>query len=200
MNPRRPRGSHRSYDPLSHLVFLRSQGEYVWDEQGRKYLDLICGYSACNLGHAHPRLTAAVCEQISEQTWAHGGQSQLRSRLEETLGSLWDQNTPPGRKPHRYSKVWLTVSGARAIEIAWKLAYAKRPGSTIGFYPDTSDSFILRTGTESVYGVGSSNNVVGKYGQLSSTNPLLTNQYNQSIESMVPCQKTSQRITCHGQN
>ena len=133
MNPRRPRGSHRSYDPLSHLVFLRSQGEYVWDEQGRKYLDLICGYSACNLGHAHPRLTAAVCEQISEQTWAHGGQSQLRSRLEETLGSLWDQNTPPGRKPHRYSKVWLTVSGARAIEIAWKLAYAKRPGSTIGF-------------------------------------------------------------------
>jgi 4-aminobutyrate aminotransferase-like enzyme len=29
--------------------------------------------------------------------------------------------------------VWLTVSGARAIEIAWKLAYAKRPGSTIGF-------------------------------------------------------------------
>lgn len=133
MNPRRPRGSHRSYDPLSHLVFLRSQGEYVWDDQGNKYLDLICGYSACNLGHAHPRLAAAVCEQITELTWAQGGQSDLRSRLEETLGSLWDQNAPATGNPHGRSKVWLTVSGARAIEIAWKLAYAKRPGSTIGF-------------------------------------------------------------------
>jgi len=133
MNPRRPRGSQRSYDPLSQLVFLRSQGEYVWDDQGKKYLDLICGYSACNLGHAHPGLAAAMCEQISELTWAHAGQSQLRSELEETLGSLWDQNASANMLPQGHSKVWLTVSGARAIEIAWKLAYAKRPGSTIGF-------------------------------------------------------------------
>jgi acetylornithine/succinyldiaminopimelate/putrescine aminotransferase len=122
MDMRRPRGSKRSYDPLSQLVFRQSQGEFVWDDQGRKYLDMICGYSACNLGHAHPKITAAISHQISELTWAHGGESHERRKLEETLGSLWDQQVGSNTKNTNASKVWLTVSGARGMEIAWKLA------------------------------------------------------------------------------
>ncbi|MFM8572181.1 MAG: aminotransferase class III-fold pyridoxal phosphate-dependent enzyme, partial [Pirellula sp.] len=68
MKPRRPLGSKRSYDPIGDLVFVRSQGEKVWDQQGNEYLDMICGYSACNLGHAHPRITAAACDQLAKLT------------------------------------------------------------------------------------------------------------------------------------
>ncbi|MFN5230277.1 MAG: aminotransferase class III-fold pyridoxal phosphate-dependent enzyme, partial [Planctomycetota bacterium] len=88
MDFRRPIGNKRSYDPLSQLVFSRSLGQFVWDDQGRKYLDLVCGYSACNLGHAHPKIISAINQQISELTWAHGGESLERRKLEETLGGL----------------------------------------------------------------------------------------------------------------
>lgn len=52
-------------------------------------------------------------------------------------------------------------------------------GCTIGFYPDTSDSFSVQGGVSSVYGTGLTNNAIGKYGQLSTSSPLLTNRYNQ---------------------
>ncbi|MFM8260645.1 MAG: aminotransferase class III-fold pyridoxal phosphate-dependent enzyme [Pirellula sp.] len=133
MDMRRPIGNKRSYDPLSHLVFSRSLGEFVWDDQGRKYMDLVCGYSACNLGHAHPKIISAINQQISELTWAHGGESHERRKLEETLGDLWDQHCGSKAKPIKPSKVWLTVSGARGIEIAWKLAHARSPGAVVRF-------------------------------------------------------------------
>jgi 4-aminobutyrate aminotransferase-like enzyme len=94
---------------------------------------MICGYSACNLGHAHPKITAAISHQISELTWAHGGESHERRKLEETLGSLWDQQVGSNTKNTNASKVWLTVSGARGMEIAWKLAQAKSPGAVVRF-------------------------------------------------------------------
>lgn len=133
MDMRRPIGNKRSYDPLSHLVFSRSLGEFVWDDQGRKYMDLVCGYSACNLGHAHPKIISAINQQISELTWAHGGESHERRKLEETLGELRDQHCGSKAKHIKPSKVWLTVSGARGIEIAWKLAHARSPGAVVRF-------------------------------------------------------------------
>lgn len=133
MKPRRANGSRRTYDPLSNLVFSKSQGEFVWDVQGNKYLDLICGYSACNLGHAHPKLTAAAIEQLSELTWAHGGESIQRQSLEETLARLWDEPHGLSLGASRHTKVWLTVSGARANEIAWKLAHENTPGPVVHF-------------------------------------------------------------------
>jgi 4-aminobutyrate aminotransferase-like enzyme len=126
-------GSKRSYDPIGDLVFVRSQGEKVWDQQGNEYLDMICGYSACNLGHAHPRITAAACDQLAKLTWAHGGASLERKRLEVTLAELWDSNRISSPSSPRHTKVWLTVSGARAIEIAWKIAHAKNPGVAVRF-------------------------------------------------------------------
>ena len=37
-------------------VFTRAEGAYVWDEQGRRYLDLLAGFGSVNIGHNHPRL------------------------------------------------------------------------------------------------------------------------------------------------
>lgn len=133
MQHRRPNGTQRSYDPLSSLVFARSEAEFLWDVEGNKYVDMICGYSACNLGHGHPRLLEAACQQLNKLTWAHGGESLERQTLENTLASLWDQDRKEISNQPAHTKVWLTLSGARAIEIAWKIAYAKKPGAALRF-------------------------------------------------------------------
>lgn len=48
------------------LVLVRGQGTRLWDEHGREYLDLVAGIAVCNLGHAHPAVTAAVSRQLAE--------------------------------------------------------------------------------------------------------------------------------------
>jgi acetylornithine/N-succinyldiaminopimelate aminotransferase len=45
------------------LVLERGEGSYVWDVDGRRYLDLAGGIAVCSLGHAHPEITTALTEQ-----------------------------------------------------------------------------------------------------------------------------------------
>src|SRR5438128_11943292 len=45
------------------LVLERGEGSYVWDIDGRRYLDLAGGIAVCSLGHAHPEITKALTEQ-----------------------------------------------------------------------------------------------------------------------------------------
>ena len=52
--------------PPADLMLVRGQGARVWDSQGRRYLDLCAGISVCNLGHCHPRVTAAIREQAGK--------------------------------------------------------------------------------------------------------------------------------------
>lgn len=49
----------------SSLVAARGDGFYLWDAEGRRYLDLIAGVGVCGLGHAHPDIVAALTEQIA---------------------------------------------------------------------------------------------------------------------------------------
>jgi len=51
-----------NYEPLP-VVLVKGEGVYVWDEQGRRYTDLMSAYSAVSLGHSHPRLVTAITEQ-----------------------------------------------------------------------------------------------------------------------------------------
>lgn len=51
-----------NYAPLP-VVLTRGEGVYVWDDQGRRYLDMLGAYSAMSHGHGHPRLLAALTEQ-----------------------------------------------------------------------------------------------------------------------------------------
>jgi 4-aminobutyrate aminotransferase-like enzyme len=128
---RRPVGTLRAYDPLSEMQFARSEGAYLWDSEGKQYIDLVCGYSACNLGHRHPRLLEALGRAASELSWAYGGESPIRAELEESIASFVErelfkvQQTGVGQGS---LKVWLGVSGARAIETAWKITQTRRPG------------------------------------------------------------------------
>ncbi len=49
----------RNYNPFN-VVLSRGQGEWVWDIQGKKYLDMLSAYSAVNQGHCHPKLLKAL--------------------------------------------------------------------------------------------------------------------------------------------
>ena len=46
------------------VAFVRGEGVWLWDEAGKKYLDALAGIAVNTLGHAHPRLTRALTEQL----------------------------------------------------------------------------------------------------------------------------------------
>jgi ornithine--oxo-acid transaminase len=59
-------GAH-NYAPLP-VVLARGEGCFVWDVEGRRYLDALSAYSALNQGHRHPRIVAALVEQAERLT------------------------------------------------------------------------------------------------------------------------------------
>ena len=56
-----------TYTPLD-VVLSRGEGVWVWDVEGKKYLDCLSAYSALNQGHRHPRIIAAMMEQAERVT------------------------------------------------------------------------------------------------------------------------------------
>src|SRR3954462_6889443 len=56
-------GAH-NYAPLP-VVLVRGKGVWLWDERGRRYVDMMSAYSAVSHGHAHPRLLATLQRQAS---------------------------------------------------------------------------------------------------------------------------------------
>lgn len=107
------------------LVLARGEGAHVWDADGREYVDLLGGIAVNALGHAHPRLVAAVTEQM--QTLGHISNffaSAPQITLAERLGALL-QNAALG---HVETRVFFTNSGAEANEAAFKLT--RRTGRT----------------------------------------------------------------------
>lgn len=54
-------GAH-NYQPLP-VVLVRGKGAYVWDDQGKRYLDMMSAYSAVSHGHSHPRLVKVLAQQ-----------------------------------------------------------------------------------------------------------------------------------------
>jgi acetylornithine/N-succinyldiaminopimelate aminotransferase len=96
-------------------VLVRGEGAYVWDADGRRYLDLLGGIATNALGHAHPTLVGAVTAQLS--TLGHISNffaSVPQVALAERLLALLD--APAG------SRVFFANSGAEANEAAFKMA------------------------------------------------------------------------------
>jgi ornithine--oxo-acid transaminase len=59
-------GAH-NYHPLD-VVIERAEGVWVWDTEGKKYLDALSAYSALNQGHRHPKIIEAMIEQLGKVT------------------------------------------------------------------------------------------------------------------------------------
>jgi acetylornithine aminotransferase len=96
-------------------VLVRGQGAWVWDADGRRYLDLLAGLATTLLGHAHPVLVSAVSGQLAtlghvSNLFAHPLQVALAERLLAVTGA-----GDGGR-------VFLCNSGAEANEAAFKIA------------------------------------------------------------------------------
>jgi 4-aminobutyrate aminotransferase len=96
-------------------AFRSVDGAWVEDDTGRRFLDFT-GNTCHNIGFAHPRLIAAVKDQLDTLPFAtRGFTNEPAVLLAERLAALW---------PYGAARVLLGLSGADAIEMAMKLAYA----------------------------------------------------------------------------
>jgi ornithine--oxo-acid transaminase len=105
------RVSAPNYSPLP-VVLARGEGVWVWDVEGRRYLDCISAYSSLNQGHRHPRIVAALVEQAERLT--------LTSRAvhNDRMGPFLDELCALAG----FEMALPMNTGAEAVETAIKLA------------------------------------------------------------------------------
>jgi len=48
------------------VSFVRGEGCWLFDEEGKEYLDMLSGIAVCNLGHCHPKVSEAICNQAKK--------------------------------------------------------------------------------------------------------------------------------------
>jgi ornithine--oxo-acid transaminase len=101
----------KNYKPLD-VVLTRGEGVYVWDVEGRRYLDCLSAYSAVNQGHCHPKILAAMVEQAGRLTLTSRAfrNDQLAPFYEELCALTGSHKALPMN------------SGAEAVESAIKVA------------------------------------------------------------------------------
>jgi len=89
---------------------------YVWDDQGRKYVDAHTGYGVAFLGHSNPKVVSALIDQaLRILTVAQSFKTPIEEELERAL----DPIAPPGAEVFLFQN-----SGAEGVELALKLAWA----------------------------------------------------------------------------
>ena len=98
------------------LSISKAKGCYIYDDRGKKYLDLVAGVSACSLGHRHPAVVKAIKKQLRKYLhvmvygeYIQSAPVELCKRLAEAL-------------PDPLETTYLTNSGTEAIDGALKLA------------------------------------------------------------------------------
>ncbi len=92
--------------------FVKGEGVYLYDDEGKRYLDFVSGIAVCSLGHSHPRLVEAICSQVRElihvsNLFENPWQEELAQKLVE---EFWASG-----------KVFFCNSGTEANEAAIKL-------------------------------------------------------------------------------
>jgi ornithine--oxo-acid transaminase len=101
----------RNYHPLP-VVLHKGQGVWLWDVEGKRYLDMMSAYSAVSFGHSHPKLVAALTEQA--QLLAVPSRAFYSDRLGPFLELLCETVGMPKALPMN--------TGAEAVETAIKAA------------------------------------------------------------------------------
>ena len=94
------------------VAFERGEGSWLWDTNGKRYLDAMAGIAVCGLGHAHPKYVAALREQLGKLVHTSNlYQITLQEKLADRLCALSGMEN-----------VFFCNSGAEANEAAIKLA------------------------------------------------------------------------------
>lgn len=118
----------------------RAEGAYLWDVEGRRYIDYLGSWGPMIAGQSHPRVVAAV-QQAATRGLSFGAPNTLESDLAERLCALF---------PH-VEKVRFTSSGTEAAMSAIRLARGYTGRSKIlkfeGCYHGTADSLLVKAGS-----------------------------------------------------
>lgn len=100
-----------NYNPLD-VVITRGEGVWVWDVEGKKYMDFLAAYSALNQGYCHPRIKKAMQEQLEKVTLtSRAFRNDKLPLLAEKLCTMLG-----------YEMMLPMNSGAEAVETALKAA------------------------------------------------------------------------------
>ena len=94
------------------VAFVRGKGSYLYDVDGREYLDLVSGIGVTSLGHAHPGLAAAIADQAAtllhtSNLYYHPFQAEAAARLTQLSG---------------LPRAFFCNSGTEAVEACLKFA------------------------------------------------------------------------------
>ena len=125
-------GAH-NYHPLD-VVIDRGEGVWVWDVEGKKYLDFLSAYSAVNQGHCHPKIINALTEQAKKLTLTS------RAFYNSVLGEFEKFIT----EYFGYDKVLPMNTGVEGDETAIKLA--RKWAYTIKGIPENQAKIIFAEG------------------------------------------------------
>ena len=101
----------KNYSPLS-VVLQKGQGAYLWDVDGKKYLDMVSAYSAVSHGHSHPELVKVIKEQSNKLAITS------RAFYTQPFGDFLEQLT----KISDFENILTMNTGAEAVETAIKAA------------------------------------------------------------------------------
>src|SRR6478736_5652136 len=106
---------HSTYENSDVPVIVRGEGAYIWDSNGKRYLDGLAGLFVSQLGHGRTELAEAAAKQAQQLafmplwSYAHPNAIELAERV---------ANYAPGD----LNRVFFTTGGGEAVETAWKLA------------------------------------------------------------------------------
>ena len=100
-----------NFEPMN---IARAEGSWVWDIEGKKYLDFVSGTWACNLGHRHPKMIQAMRKQMDEiiHRCMRFHTPITLEAAEQVLNFL----------PNKYDKITFLNSGSEAMEFAISFA------------------------------------------------------------------------------
>jgi acetylornithine/N-succinyldiaminopimelate aminotransferase len=100
--------------PLFNITPSKAKGSWLWDENGKKYLDLYGGHAVISIGHSHPHYIKALTDQINKISfYSNSVQNPTQVKLAEALGQI---------SGYPDYQLFLCNSGAEANENALKLA------------------------------------------------------------------------------
>ncbi|MBL8132811.1 MAG: aminotransferase class III-fold pyridoxal phosphate-dependent enzyme [Anaerolineae bacterium] len=100
-----------SWNPI---VFDHAEGVYLWDSEGKRYIDWSAQLVNVNIGHSHPHVVKAIQDQVAKLTYVQPSHAtEVRGRLGEMIAEV---------TPGDLTKTFFTLGGADAIENAMKIA------------------------------------------------------------------------------
>ena len=149
----------KSFDVYSafDIEIVKASGSYLWDNHGKKYLDLYGGHAVISVGHSHPAYVNAIIRQLNNITfYSNSVKINLQNELAKKLGRL---------SGYQDYHLFLCNSGAEANENAFKLASFYNGRKKIisfdfAFHGRTSLAVATTDNTNIIAPVNQNNNIV----------------------------------------